>query len=360
MRSRGRSGFTLVELLVVIAIIGILIGLLLSAVQAAREAGRRTQCQNNLRQIGLAIHNHVDSEKQFPHRGNWWYGDGWGGGHRWGGSPQNANLGTQGNWPNRVGGDANNPATWRTATGITQNLSWGFQILPYLEQANVWRVPGGISAPIDALRQHRENILSAVLPVFACPTRRAGNVAPGWSGSRGPTFCDYAAPGVLPVEEGGSMRFPNWWNQTYAEILRPGWRAPIGFGAITDGSSNTVLIAEKRVPAGRIGERIGDDNEGWWPWYDWDVVRTPGSTWYRRDASGRPSFILPDAGAVLAPWPDSRNPMANTGDWRFGSSHPNGFNVLMADSSVKMFDFGINPVIFLLMCSRNDGHQVEP
>src|SRR6266567_6777943 len=104
MRQRA---FTLIELLVVIAIIGVLAALLLPAVQMAREAARRTQCQNNLKQFGLAVQNHHDGLKYLPTGGWDWF----------------------------------EPPTYITGTpavGENQRSSWAFQILPYLEAQNVW------------------------------------------------------------------------------------------------------------------------------------------------------------------------------------------------------------------------------
>src|SRR5687767_9100015 len=104
---RRNVGFTLVELLVVIAIIGILIALLLPAVQAAREAARRSQCTNNLKQIGLAFHHYHDTYRQFPYAGN--------------GVAQ----------PRTITNGA-------IATGRDQAWGWAYQILPFMEQQNLW------------------------------------------------------------------------------------------------------------------------------------------------------------------------------------------------------------------------------
>jgi prepilin-type N-terminal cleavage/methylation domain-containing protein len=104
-----RKGFTLVELLVVIAIIGVLIALLLPAVQAAREAARRTQCSNNLKQVGLAVHNHVSALGVFP---------------------------TGGTFPWARLSDYVTP-DGRPFPAKKQGLSWAFQILPYREASNV-------------------------------------------------------------------------------------------------------------------------------------------------------------------------------------------------------------------------------
>src|SRR5262245_42770934 len=115
-----RHGFTLVELLVVIAIIGVLVSLLLPAVQSSREASRRTMCQNNLKQMGLAFHQHHDALQVFPTGGWDWM------------TP-----------PTYVNG--------APATGSAQQAGWGFQILPYIEQTAVWNGGSGANDNDKAL-----------------------------------------------------------------------------------------------------------------------------------------------------------------------------------------------------------------
>src|SRR5437588_841488 len=110
---RGRGAFTLIELLVVIAIIAILIGLLVPAVQKVREAAARAQCLNNLKQIGLALHNHHDTYKAFPSGGTVYLED--------------SSYAT----PSALG--STTPANYRT-----QAWGWAYQILPYIEQGPLW------------------------------------------------------------------------------------------------------------------------------------------------------------------------------------------------------------------------------
>src|SRR5436853_1181680 len=131
MVTTKKTAFTLVELLVVIAIIGVLVALLLPAIQAAREAARRSQCKNNLKQIGLSVLNLESAMKIFP-------------------------TGGSTIWPKiemySAGGKINGPAT--------QGLGWGYQILPYLEQGAVRNITT------------TDQIASVSIPMYNCPSRR--------------------------------------------------------------------------------------------------------------------------------------------------------------------------------------------
>src|SRR3954471_5173880 len=155
---RSPSGFTLIELLVVIAIIAVLIGLLLPAVQKVREAAARTQCVNNLKQIGLAFHSYHDvNNGRFP----------------WAGS----------DGPTKTCCNADDRVGW----------TWMFQITPYIEQANVF------NDPVDA------NVAATAIRIYYCPSRRqpmtygsgVGTARCHYAGNGGRQFDDYGKEGVL-------------------------------------------------------------------------------------------------------------------------------------------------------------------
>src|SRR6185437_13783478 len=204
-RVAARLGFTLIELLVVIAIIGVLLGLLLPAVQKVREAAARAKCQNNLKQIGLGFHNHHDTFGYFPTGGwDWW------------------------SIPTYVNG--------QPAVGVPQQAGWGFQILPYLEGVNTWR--GG-----QASNDYDRALIAVSTPnsVFFCPARRGTQTttfsAPGYFNDQPVTvaLCDYAASNY---EETGIVRYQN----------------PTRMSDVTDGTSNTLLVGDKRLNRSKLGQ----------------------------------------------------------------------------------------------------------
>ncbi|MEQ9409125.1 MAG: DUF1559 domain-containing protein [Fuerstiella sp.] len=146
-KNRGRSwGFTLIELLVVIAIIGVLVALLLPAVQQAREAARRTQCRNNLKQLGLALHNYHDAHSTFP-AGYYSYPT------RTGNGPPAANI---------------DPQTWDGAPG----WGWSSALLPYMDQANL---AASLRGEIPIWDPSVRDLISTKLPMFLCPSASGGD-----------------------------------------------------------------------------------------------------------------------------------------------------------------------------------------
>jgi prepilin-type N-terminal cleavage/methylation domain-containing protein len=235
---RKKRGFTLVELLVVIAIIGILIALLLPAVQAAREAARRSSCTNQLKQMGLAAHNHHDTFGFLP-----------GGGNHWSDCPTFVN-----------GSPAIHPI---------QRVGPFYQILPFMEMTNLHDITNCVT------------VRRTAPDAYFCPSRRAPLVI------NGRALNDYA--GNIGQK-----------NISSAVIVHISW-GKVPLAKITDGTSSTLLFGEKYLPKGRYTTGGGSDNEGWSSGWDWDIVRGDDQPWQDRQGTAESNrFGGPHAGAMNA------------------------------------------------------------
>src|SRR5262245_25613336 len=146
MSRTRRRGFTLIELLVVIAIIGVLIGLLLPAVQKVREAAARSQCANNLKQLGLALHSYEGVNKRFPP----------------------AYLRTSGRQSGKAYGISYPDENWNGLTG----WAWGTLILPHVEQGNLYR---SLNLNLPCWATENAPFVRTKLPVFLCPSATGGS-----------------------------------------------------------------------------------------------------------------------------------------------------------------------------------------
>ncbi|MBC7852172.1 MAG: DUF1559 domain-containing protein [Pirellulaceae bacterium] len=305
MRNRhsARPGFTLVELLVVIAIIGVLVALILPAVQFARESARRTQCSNNLKQMGIAIHLFADAHRTLP--------------------------------SSRLG---------------PQHATWCVQILPQLEQDPLysqWNVANTyyLQTPVARMTHVVE---------YTCPTRRSGRLSTDFEISSTGIPDTQQYPGALGDYAGNGGQFAGSivdnplcrgaMCQAEAEILASQVvksRSQTGLQDMVDGTSNTMLVGEKHVPKDKYG--LSGPSWGDGAIFNGDFPRN-----YSRIA-GNPRFNLGRGQADLSgPW-----------HCKFGSDHPGICQFVFSDGRVAALSTMTDMTTLNRLAVRDDGEVVE-
>ena len=370
----ARAAFTLVELLVVIAIIGILIALLLPAVQAAREAARRSQCKNNLKQLGLAVQNHVMVQKAFP-TGGW----GW----HWVGDPDRG-------------------------YGVNQPGGWAYSLLAFVEGDNIRMI--GKGQPYGTGAGHKYDALSQMqvqsLSTFVCPSRRALPVGPildtniynvntslvTFNGTLGGARSDYAGNAgtdigvaVTPYSSvpdccagggpaPGSDASPTYdvVNSYFRTTANSYWSVAtgviyggsnVGLRKITDGLTKTYLLGEKSLQPQQYdpltlsaAQRNYGDDQSMYQGYDFDSAR-----WCGNSYPNPPSTLPAPNDMNYLPLQD-KNDSTNLNLWgivNFGSAHSGACQFLMCDGSVQSISYNINPIVHWKLSNRSDGLDVD-
>jgi len=268
-----------------------------------REAAARTQCVNNLKQIGLAFHHHHDVYGALPSGGGDWYTD-----RTW-------------------NGDA--PCTY-----ATQSWGWGYQILPFIEQNALFMIPPG-TLPADATMGPTGDIAVASTPVstYICPS------------VRGPTIFRYSQAGWSPtvgkramgdyVGNGGTVSGTN-----------DGPLVPVGrsvkFSDIIKGTSSTMLVSEKYINKMTAATQSDcNDDQGWTDGWDNDTI------------------CFAQGGAAGTTYPPQPNGSVGTCGLVFGGPHTGGIQVVLCDGSVRSVSYSVAPAAFLIFCQATSSGVVD-
>ncbi len=336
MTTTRRTAFTLIELLVVIAIIAVLIALLLPAVQAAREAARRSQCVNNFKQMGLAMHNYHDALGSFP-------------------------IGRT--------GEGYNYSPQRN-----QRRTWAFSILPYLEQGNVFNA---MNFNLQFYEPENSTVIRSRFAAFQCPSdtptiqepdtaypRSKGSIVVNWGSTH--FFQAERSGGLNTSRNGGAVTYPG--DSSGDPFTGP--QGTVSFqGApfkgnfstnlrdILDGTSNTVLCGEVIM-----GPNAGNPN------YDHrgDIFNDDyNCTMFMCYTT--PNSKIPDAlggtgnGEPYCSWRIKSAPPCTGGAPVFNaarSRHSGGVNILFGDGSVKFVKDSVNPITWQALGSTAGGEVV--
>ena len=338
-RRYRRHGFTLIELLVVIAIIAVLIALLLPAVQAAREAARRAQCTNNLKQIGLAMHNYESSNGCFP--------------------------------PGEKG------CCWGT---------WGVFILPFVEQAplyNAWNsfgsnVPSGGVA--DGYLRYagaaNTTVTYSSVAAYGCPSDPNAFAS---NGSPGVRYHNYAVNyGNVDQAQNASFPVPSPQNSTvfftfagapFTDIGSPaiddtGYAINFAsltvtkIAAITDGLSNTMMVSELKIPS-PVNDLRGYT---WWgPSASFTALLTPNSTLPDTMGNGGCYALFQTPGSATPCNQGLTNPNGGYSMVYLAARgyHPGGISVGMCDGSVRFIKNSINPLTYQGISTTKGGEVIS-
>jgi type II secretory pathway pseudopilin PulG len=287
----------------VIAIIAILIGLLLPAVQKVREAAARAKCQNNLKQIGLALHSYHDSNNFFPL------------------------------YP--TGSSA-------TTTRYTEN--WTFTLLPFIEQDNITKMP------FTNVTEFRNTVRPQVIATFLCPsstyptttTSGAFTIAlVNYLGVTGRQRNDWRPP---PLGVSGDMGM-------IAVVNGSGTPVKITMAGVADGLSNTIAFAERPpVPALNWGWKDGSP--------DLDNL-----IWARYTSADTQSIASTDEQGVACPMPmffqAPRNPPSRCDGYHIWSFHTGGANFAVGDGSVRFMNYQAGQTVVLPMSTRANGEVIS-